>query len=624
MLASAVLVRQSQLRAIPEMRDWQARAWEYLDCVGELRYAAQWISNALSRCRLYIGMPDDDGGTPEALGERDDQDGDPRARIPLDELFGGNHSEMLARMAVHLTVPGESFLIGFDEDKGARRWMVASNEEFTRASGNQVKVRLPDSDQQVPVDLNRATIIRLWRPHPRRAWEADSPVRAALSVLKELLDISAHITATLESRLAGAGVWLLPESATLPAPLSQDGQPLHEDPAMATLIDAMITPLGERDSAASVVPIIVRIPDSAAGKSEYLTFATPLDEKILGLREATITRFATIVDIPAEVLTGFAEANRWNAWKISEDAIKLHLEPLLGVICDALTTQYLWPALQAMGVEDPESYVIWYDASDLILRPNRGPEAQNLYGHGGLVKGATVRRANGFTEDDAPDDEERRKILLTQLAEKGIDPILVEPYLRALGIMIDIPGAAQAPGSDGQPGGDQPGEAPPGSRTIGRPSVPTLVPTRPEPLPADPDTLDDLGDVDATVAALLAAAGGLDVAAVEFAAVRALEMAGKRLLNGHNREWKGRLRRVEPWAIHTQIPVTNVDDVLDGAYALMHLCLPDHPCLHTVIDAYVRERLRSQRPHDRAHLCAMVRQAGCLTGSSGGGSRAIA
>lgn len=611
-----MLVKQSQLRAIPEMRDWQQRAWEYYDTVGELRFATQWISNALSRCRLYVGMPNEDGDTPDPLGMDGAEDADPRARLPLDELFGGSagHPEMLGRLAMHLTVPGESYVIGFDDDTG-RRWMVASSEEFSKSAGNQVKVRLPDSDRLYPISLDQSTVIRLWRPHPRRAWEADSPVRAALGVLKELIDLAAHITATLESRLAGAGVWLLPESATLPTPMSESGQALHEDPAMATLIDAMITPLGSRDSAAAVVPIIVRVPDSAAGKSEYLTFSTPLDEKIKELRDADIRRFATIVDVPAEVLTGTADVNHWGMWKVEESAIKLHIEPLLGLICDALTTQYLWPALRAMGMNDAESYVIWYDASDLILRPNRGPEAQNLYASGGLVKAATVRAANGFNEDDAPEEKERHQILLTQLAEKGIDPVLVAPYLRALGIEIDIP-VAPAPGTD-LPGGDAPGDAPPGSRVIGRPTVPTLVPTRPEPLPANPDTIEPPAS---TASASTAA---LEFAAVEFAAVRALELAGKRLLNGSNREWKGRLRRVEPWAIHLQIPVSDVDEALDGAYALMHLTMPDQPCLHAVVDAYVRERLLSQRPHDRDRLCTMVHQAGCLT-TTGGGSRAIA
>lgn len=615
LLSSAALIKQSQLRSVPEMRPWQEQAWSYYDLVGELRFAAQWVANALSRCRLYVGVPSEESGVPVPLDDTEAPDA--RAQIPLDELFGGGpgHSEMLSKLGLLLTVPGEGFLIGFDDvETGDRRWLVASSEEFSRNSAKQFRIRLPESDRQVPISVDNSTVIRLWRPHPRRAWEADSPVRAALSVLKELVDLSAHVSATVESRLAGAGLLLLPESATLPAPMSAQGEPLHEDPAMATLIDAMITPLGDRDSAAAVVPILVRIPDQAVGKTEYIRFSTPLDEKVQQLREASIRRFATIVDIPAEVLTGTADVNHWGMWKIEESAIKLHIAPLLGLICDALTTKYLWPALEATGVATPENYVIWYDDAELTQRPNRGPESQNLYEHT-LLKGSTVRRSNGFTEDDAPTLEEQRRILLNQLAGKGIDPRVVAPYLSALGIELDLSLAVplDAPALDSS--------VPPGSRVIGRPTLPTRLPTRPDPLPADPDKIDRVASAGLAVASVRPV-GRLDVALVEYAAMRALELAGKRALNNSNREWKGKLRRVHPWEIHTHIKVTDPDFALEGAYDLLEQCLPDEPCVRHVIDGYVRDCLDRQVLHDRDHLLSLLATAGCL--APGGGSRAIA
>lgn len=625
-LASAVLVKQSQIRQIPEQRDWQVRAWEYFDVVGELRFASQWISNALSRCTLQVRSLDTSDERSEPISLADVPGHDPRAQIPLDELFGGSlgHPEMLMRLATHLTVPGESYLIGFDDDDNERRWLVASTDEIQRTGSGLLKVRMPESDKLVTVPLERATVIRLWRPHARRAWEADSPVRAALPVLKELVDLTAHISATVESRLAGAGLLLLPESATLPAPLQERGEPLHEDPAMATLIDAMITPISDRDSAAAVVPIIVRIPDAATGKPQWMSFSTKLDERILDLRDASIRRFSAMVDIPAEVMTGIAEANRWNAWKVSEDAIKLHLEPLLGLICEALTTQYLWPALKALGVENAESYVIWYDATNLVQRPNRGPESQNLHEQI-LVKGSVVRKANGFTEDDAPDDAELEKVLLLRLAQKGIDPLLVQPYLQKLGIELTLPEGLHSdkwdPTADptaADPTGADAGPA--GSRVRGRPPNPTRLPTRPDALPANTD-IQERDAVAASATGDGIRLSKLDFAVVEMAAMRALELAGKRLLNNTNREWKGRLRRVEPWEIHTQIQAVDLDEVLDGAYTLLQRCLPEHPCIHSTVDSYVRERLQQQSLHDGAKLLLMLHTAGCLTG---GETRAIA
>lgn len=635
LLASAVLVRQSQVRAIPDQREWQLRAWEFFDTVGELRFASQWISNALSRCTLHVGIRSDDSRA-EPIGIDEYPGADPRASIPLDELFGGEtgHAEMLARLATHLTVPGESYVVGFDStdpDYPGRRWQVCCKDELTTTRAGVLKVRLPETDKLVDVQLAQATVIRMWRPHPRRAWEADSPVRAALPVLKELQDLSAHINATIESRLAGAGVLLVPEEAIIPGPINGQGdQPLHEDPAMATIIDAMVTPISNRDSAAAVVPILIRMPSGANGKMQYLTFSTPLDEKVQDLREASIRRFATVVDIPAEVLTGVASANRWNAWKISEDAIKIHLEPLLELICDAFTTQYLWPALTALGVKDVERHVIYGDASDLVLRPNRGPESQNLYEHT-LVSGSVVRRANGFTDEDAPSEDEQHRVLLMQLAQKGINPFLSAPYLKLLGIDLPLP-AVPPPLRPQQiadvdtgyvPGGDAPipGEpvVQPGTRVTGRPPNPKTVPTRPEPMPANPDKLPPTTGTDVTASAW-PRDGSL--ALVEMGALRALELVGKRLLNNSNRSWRGQLRGVHPWDIHTHITAGDVDDVLDGAYALLRHVLPEAVDVHDAVDAYVRERLVTGQAHDRDRLAAALVAAGCL--APGSGRRAIA
>jgi hypothetical protein len=103
--------------------------------------------------------------------------------------------------------------------------------------------------------------------------------------------------------------------------------------------------------------------------------------------------------------------------------------------------------------------------------------------------------------------------------------------------------------------------------------------------------------------------------------MRALELVGKRLLNNSNRAFKGQLRRVDPWSIHTYIPATEPDELLDGAYTLLHQCLPGQATIHQTIDRYVRERLAKQLAHDRDRLMSMLVTAGCFTG---GGHRATA
>lgn len=103
-----------------------------------------------------------------------------------------------------------------------------------------------------------------------------------------------------------------------------------------------------------------------------------------------------------------------------------------------------------------------------------------------------------------------------------------------------------------------------------------------------------------------------EIAAVEFAALRALEIAGKRLLTGGPRGWRGALPHVPAWELHTHIPAKNLDKVLTGAYDLIPICLPGQNDVYSVIDRYVRERLESQRLHDPRLLLRMLAEADCL------------
>ena len=50
---------------------------------------------------------------------------------------------------------------------------------------------------------------RIWRPHPMRYLEANSPTRAILPTLRELVGLTMHISAQIDSRLAGERLFVL-------------------------------------------------------------------------------------------------------------------------------------------------------------------------------------------------------------------------------------------------------------------------------------------------------------------------------------------------------------------------------------------------------------------------------
>ncbi|MFR9675812.1 hypothetical protein [Streptomyces sp. TR02-1] len=978
-ISSAALVDMGTVGKASKKTEWQQQAWSYYDDVSELRYGVGWLANALSRSRLYVGKTDPENqARPSPV-----RSGAPL--VPLEELFEGTsgHGQMLSRMATHLSVPGETYLIGMDH-KGKRRWLCSSNEEFETTRQGKTKVRLPESDQQVEITLGSSTVLRLWRPHPKRAFYSDSPVLGLRSALRELTGTSAHISATLNSRLAGAGVWPIPESASFPQPAeSENVNPVHSDPAMNALIQAMVTPLSNPDSAAAIVPLLMRVSDDALKNlKDPIKFHTPLDDKIVSIRDSALRRLAIGLDVPPEVVLGSADLNHWcvddsteiftrdgwrshdqlssgdvvltlnhdtgasewqpvgqvkrwqvedldmvamegryhsslstlnhrwpvlrgkhasrrdrvfttsenlqqddflvtaapcsdvpteakyadafaelvgwfftegscrrregrdcpqvcinqsmdanpenisrikacltslygppaagplgsggrkstpesqarreearrlwaqdprpskqeigrrlgvsatmvakyltkdasthdstprwrvvyrdngmvtfllnraaaqplvdvapdravsldfvrsltagqlelfinaairgdgstqaggtrwisqkqlemteafelavilsgrsvhsypsqhhgyrthvqhvvsmrekgvfgprhrntsrrkytgtiwcpttpnrtwlarrngkvyftgnTAWQVEESAIKLHIAPLLGLICNALTEQYLRPALTALKVKDASRYVIWYDTSDIQMRPNRAPESIQLWDRGLLSDDSTLHE-HGFSEEDKPGEDERLRHLAVTLVTKNA---ALAPYLLPyLGLESTVPAGAAGGGGGGE--GSEVERADGGGD-------PQDEPSRPRALPA--------ADADEAPGNVRSSAAQWRLNCLEVSVVRALERAGNWLLN-RNRSARGRMSEVPLHEIHAHLPVPDrqLDQMLSGAYRELVTALPEETCLHATVDEYVRALLVSGQPHERRYLSLALLRSGCVT-----------
>jgi hypothetical protein len=133
-------------------------------------------------------------------------------------------------------------------------------------------------------------------------------------------------------------------------------------------------------------------------------------------------------------LLGTGSMNHWGAWLVQEDVVTTHLEPPLALICDALTTQYLWPVLADQGMEETEAhkYVVWYDVSDLVVRPNRSQDAMVLHDRG-VISDAALRNSTGFDESDA----------LPEYAGMPEDVVFALQLIRAHPILAANPGLPQ-------------------------------------------------------------------------------------------------------------------------------------------------------------------------------------
>lgn len=490
MLAAATLVGSQGAYDSPQVMPWQTDVWGYLESIPQLAFAARRMSNALSRIELYVGLADTTDGVPDRIpaSEEDDAQGtadtraaDRRALQPLAELFDGQHGAMLARIGGHLTLVGDSNICGFtDPATGQPGWYVASQSEITTNAGGADLIRdgyggririNSGRDPSKPGQTQDGMVLRLWRPHLRFGWQADAPTRSLGGCFKELLGAAASVQSSLESRIAGAGVLVIPQSASVPSSKNSAGS--QTDPMMAAIIDATMAPLKNPNSAAARVPLLMKVRDDAIGKIQHITFSTPLDERVLELREFALRQLAISLDQPAEVMLGLGDSNHWNVWAITEDEIKMTIAPMCEVICAAITEKYLWPRLQRLGIKDFKRYVIYFDVTQLAQRPNRAPDAQALHGMG-LVKDATTRRESGFTEDDAPSEEEQQRNLLIRLMTAGVPIDQAVPYLKLLKFTLpeDLLSAAPADTGGGEQPSDDAEQQPPEGGTPDKPGPP--------------------------------------------------------------------------------------------------------------------------------------------------------
>lgn len=633
LVASAAVLSQHPegMRALGKTGDWQNEAWDFYDRVGELRFGVGWLANGMSRVNLVAALqPQQQGDEPSAielpdvdelLVEPEPVEGEEpapllteaqRQAVELVSAIAGGpdgQGQVLAQLAIQLSIPGIGYLLLEAEPIGEEEppmtapevelppapdetwcWRVLAADEL-RAQGEMFEVAEGPSEWR-PLREDHV-LVKVWRGHPRRSWEPDSPCRAVLSVLQQITLLDSHVQATAQSRLAGAGLLVLPTEVEFAPVARAPGQPTPpepdtgepaEDDFSEVLTETMTIPIGDRGSAAAVVPLTIRVPGEYVDKVHYLTFWSDFSDNLLPLRESAVKRLALGLDMPPEVLMGMAGMNHWGAWQVEEIAITLHIEPMAETICHALTIGYLRPALIAAGVPEAEAdeLMVWYDTTDLTTRPDRSTDAMALYDRIEL-SGAAARREAGLSEDDAPDEDEKRMRILLDVA-KGA-PTLAPQMLAEAGLLgEDVAEAAQEAEA-----------APPGAEPQ---TAPSTTPTG-EGVPAGP--------------AEEPAAAAVVVEACDALVYRALERAGGRLRSAAGRKVNGGASAVDcpdPTMLHVTLggatKYADLDALLSGSWQRVPAVAArlglDAAALTDLLDSYTRALLATGHAHDSDRL----------------------
>lgn len=582
--------------------EWQRECWRFYDVVGELHFAANYVGSGCSRVRIFVADVDDKG----RVGDESDDDD---VQALADTAFGGyaSKAEALRSLGINLTIAGEAYIVGrakrsADEND---KWIVVSASDLKRQGG---KVIADLGDAKVELTPGVDMIIRMWTPHPRKMRLADCPTRGALPVLREIEQLTKYVFSQIDSRLAGAGILPIPNDLDFPYN-GENGEVLNgAQGVMKALTDAAAASLTGLGSAAALVPIIIEMPTEAisAMPDKPIRFESELSEKAKELRDEALSRLATAMDMPPEVITGTGDTNHWSAWHIEESTVKIHIEPLMNRICEALTEAYLKPALKVLG-KDPKKYAFAFDTAPLTVRPDRLKDTLMLFEQG-VVNADAVRRAGNYNPAiDAPSEEEEASRYIKELMLRDPTLFQIEGIREAAGIKgIDtaVPLAEAAPGELDAPGPPPP---PAPDKAIDNGQTAPMPDTKPGGTNGTGLIASGVELVNALSPTLIAADRLVEVA---------LDRAGKRLLTReHRAAWKD----VPSFELHTKIRVQgqeHCEKLLDGAWDRLPVAFEgmnvDTRRMQVVLHRYASIMLVRSVAHHRSTLAAMLRDHGML------------
>lgn len=611
LVASAARLRPGSTYLVPrhsQSNAWHLEAWEHYRNIGEFRYSCDWVGSMLSKALIYATVETVDGVTKVEDGSILDY---------MSALFGNadGRAEMFRLIGIHMSVTGECYVVGYpDPDPygdGTDKWEIAASTKCIRPMVDDEPWKINDVTL-TDVDPLDVTAIRIWRPDPLEPQLSISPTRAVLSTLRQLHKLGQYISAQLDSRLAGAGILLMPDTMTLPPAPAPDGEPQvksanNAEELMHILMEAMTASLTNQDSAAAKVPIVVTASAESIAAVKHMTFWSELDQHASELRKEAIGRLALGMDVPPEVLQGASDSNHWSAWQADESAIKAHAQPLLKIITSALGSGYLRPLISVDTDYDGDrlsAYSIAADTSEMRLRPNRSKEALELYNLGEL-SGAALLRETGFEVGDAMSKEELAVWLTRKVASGSTTPELVQAALEELGVHLTV---KAAPAGTFWPG-----------REAGLPNTPggETVPTEARPAPSLQDhPTQDIPDQKTSGDRKQARAEGRvpssDVnrkasllAACDQIVLRALERAGNRLKN------KAQTKFTVPASeLHCFVITDDVDDMLADAWSYVPMVAEraglDGGQLTVELFEYTADLLRTQTAHTYERLEAFM------------------
>lgn len=315
---------------------WQLRSYNFYDpmsplCIGEVWFAGRYIAEAMSRIRIFPAIqpaPEDDPislSAPDQLERLLPEDRPSDAEIELllaatrrlTNTHGGQ-ADIMRGAGLNNFLVGESYLIGrTDADTTEEEWEIHSVEALELdSSGKALALKeYPEQPRDLMIPLANATVIRIWRRHPRFPELPDAAMGAALTYCEDLRALTHMIRAAARSRMP-SGILGIPQNASEgPLPDDEDeGDPAEgatKDKLTESLLLHFSEPVGHPDDAAAFTPFILRLEAEDLKAVQQWDFSRDIDRLAVELRQESRQSFAATVDLPADVMSGKAGLNDW-------------------------------------------------------------------------------------------------------------------------------------------------------------------------------------------------------------------------------------------------------------------------------------------------------------------------
>jgi hypothetical protein len=438
-------------RRIQADTSWQVEAFDSVEKVGELGYVMNLKANTVAMCDFVIRKWDEKTRTWVQPEENEDD----KAERVMEAFVGpqGGQYDLKRRLAWHLSVAGESLLVGSTGDgQDGILWEFLSVAELKLGSDGQYK-RYRDGGgvgEQLP---DEHYVARCWRSSPIYSDRADCEVKRILPIAKELIRLTQMIDAIASSRLP-AKILVVPDEATFAGQEEDVGGDVDEsdealDPFVEEIFQHNSAAVTDPSSAARLTPLVMRVPMEMAdpGKVFVIDLARDIDTWGAALRTESLQRLAQGLDSPPETMTGKSSLSHWTSYNIDADFLSKHVKPVGELMADFVTFAYLRPMLEAfedMSAEESAQWRIELDMANVSARQNEAEGAEKL-AH--LITDEARLKAHGFDLGDMADEEtitQRRiwELVSTQPAQFAK---LLSKLLGFEDFTVDAPPAAPLP-----------------------------------------------------------------------------------------------------------------------------------------------------------------------------------